>query len=287
MTDPAPLVAALLTATQRARPMRARRLVVKLGGSALDDPAAEAATLDAVAALWTLGVPLALVHGGGKPIDRAMDAAGLTPVKIQGRRYTDDATLEIVVRVLSQINADLVWELEKRGCPAVGFTDLASFPLSGERLMLPGLDLAPVDLGRVGAVHHAELEALTGSLVVLPSLARDRHDGLWLNVNADTVTAALAKHFRAETVLFLTDTPGVLADAANPSSRIERLTRADCARLVQQGVIGGGMIPKVEACFECLDAGATRAAVLDGREPGALLAGVLGLPPYGTEIVDG
>ena len=284
---PAPLVDAILGATRKARDLRTRRLVVKLGGSALDDPAAASATLDAVAALHTLGIPLALVHGGGKPIDRAMESAGIAPVKIQGRRHTDDATLDIVVRVLSRINAELVAGLESRGVPALGFTDLASFPLSGERLMLPGLDLAPLDLGRVGSVHHAELEALTGSCVVLPSLARDRHDGLWLNVNADTAAAALAKHYHAETVLFLTDTPGVLADAANPASLLGRLTRAECTRLIASGAVGGGMVPKLEACFECLDAGAKRAFILDGREPGALLAEVLGLPAFGTEIVDG
>ncbi len=285
-----PSPAVILTkAAARARSLRGRVTVVKLGGSALEDPAATRGTLDCLAALDTLGVRLVVVHGGGKPIDRAMAAANIEPVKILGRRYTDDATLEIVVRVLGEINADIVGRLRELGSEGSWY-GYGPFPLTGERLMLPGLDLQPVDLGRVGRVTAVDTESLDKLLhadfhmPVLPSLALAA-DGGWLNVNADTAAAAVAGAMHAEAVLFLTDTPGVLARYPDPASRIDRLTRAECDELIRDGTIAGGMIPKVEACFEALDAGASRAVILDGRDPYALLAEYVGANRPGTEIV--
>ena len=282
---------ALLMAAARARALRDRVTVVKLGGSALEDPATAAGTLESLAALHTLGVPLVVVHGGGKPIDRAMAEAGIESVKIQGRRFTDDATLEIVVRVLGEVNESIVNRLAADfATAAYGLTGDGAV-LTGERLLVPGLDLQPVDLGHVGRVTGVDVEALAGlmnahrELPVLPCLAVGP-DGGWLNVNADTAAAAVAAAFDPPgDVLFLTDTPGVLGNYPDPASRLERLTRADCERLIRAGVIAGGMVPKVEACLEALDAGAARAVILDGRDPHALLAEFVGLPRPGTEVV--
>ena len=271
----------------QARAAQGRPVVVKLGGSAMEEPAATRGTLQAVVELQAAGFKVVLVHGGGKPIDRAMAAAGLTPVKVQGRRFTDDATLTIVVGVLGELNAGLVRGLRDLGGHAVGSRELAGFPLFGERLLLPGLDLNPVDLGRVGTVTRVDAAALLATLndavPVLPSLAVSDDDGGWLNVNADTVAAAVAKALDAESVLFLTDTPGLLRDVADPASRIAELSRAECEQLLHDGVITGGMVPKVEACFDALDAGARRAVILDGRDPHALTADALGRPA-GTAI---
>jgi acetylglutamate kinase len=155
--------------------------VVKLGGSAMEDPTATAGMIRAVVTLQRLGLKLVLVHGGGKPIDRAMAAAGLTPVKVAGRRYTDDATLAVVVRVLTAINAELVAALSAAGATAYGFgADPVHFPLRGERLLLPGLDLQPVDLGRVGSVTAVVERALREpGIPLLPSLAVSPSDGGW------------------------------------------------------------------------------------------------------------
>ena len=279
-----------LELTAKARALSGRPVVVKLGGSAMEDPAATRGTLEAVVALQAAGFKLVLVHGGGKPIDRAMQAAGLTPVKVQGRRFTDDATLKIVVGVLNELNADLERGLRDLGGNAVGCRGVAGFPLFGERLLLPGLDLNPVDLGRVGIVTRVEAAALLAVLKeavpVLPSLCASADDGDWLNVNADTVAAAVAKALDAESVLFLTDTPGILRDVADPGSRIADLTRAECEQLLHDGVVRGGMVPKVEACFDALDAGASRAVILDGRDPDALIADALGRQA-GTAIRQG
>jgi acetylglutamate kinase len=273
----------------RLRALHGRPVVVKLGGSAMEVPAVTRGTLDAVVTLHALGMRIALVHGGGKPIDRAMADAGLQPVKVQGRRYTDDRTLEIVVRVLGELNAGVVAQLEALGGAATGYTDRDSFPISGDRLRLPGLDLQPIDLGRVGQIARIMLDDLEADLErdrripVVPSLAVDE-DGGWLNVNADSVASGVAGALGAESVLFLTDTPGVLTDRHDPKSLLPKLTVAECRELIASGVIDGGMIPKVEACFEALTAGANRAVILDGRNPDALLAEFLG-EPGGTEVV--
>ena len=271
---------ALLLAATRIRAARGRAVVVKLGGSALEDPAATCGMLDAVAALHAFGLKLILVHGGGKPIDRAMDAAGLTPRKIQGLRCTDDETLAIVVRVLSEINRSLVLQLLDRDA------DAAAVPegVIGQRLT------TPAGLGHVGRVTglkrtHFPADPDLSGLLVIPSLALDADDGGWLNVNADSVAAGIARVLGAEAVLFLTDTPGVLKDRSDPESRCRRLTVAECRTLIVDGVIDGGMIPKVEACFEALEAGAARAVILDGRDIHSLLDDFLQPGSTGTEIV--
>jgi acetylglutamate kinase len=276
---------AVVRAARAARSLAGRPVVVKLGGSAMEEPAATRGTLECVAALQQLGVRVVLVHGGGKPIDRAMAAAGLTPVKVQGRRYTDDATLAVVVKVLAELNAGVVRGIEAAGGSAVGFTDVDSFPLAGDRLLLPGLDLQPVDLGRVGTVTEVATAAFAGDGVpVLPSLARAA-DGGWLNVNADTAAAAVAGALNAAACYFLTDTPGVLRDVREPESLVPRLTVSECRERIAAGVIAGGMIPKVEACFDALAAGAGTAVILDGRNPRALLGEFVSDRGSGTAVV--
>jgi acetylglutamate kinase len=289
-----PPAAALLRAAAKARSLGGRPVVVKLGGSAMEDPAATRGALESVAALQTLGVRLVLVHGGGKPIDRAMAAAGLTPKKVQGRRYTDDATLGIVVRVLGEINAGIVEQLADAGVEAFGFNEDESHPdehpVRGVRLTLPGPGGKPIDLGRVGRVTRVDARGLREvieerqEVPVIPSLAVDRRGG-WLNVNADTAAAAVAGALRADACYFLTDTPGVLRDVSEPGSLLPRLSAGECRKLIVSGVIAGGMIPKVEACFEALAAGARRAVILDGRDPHALLGEFVSDRATGTEIV--
>lgn len=279
----------LLRATAKARALRGRPVVVKLGGSAMEDPIATRGTLQAVVALQTLGVRLVLVHGGGKPIDRAMAAAGLEPRKVAGRRYTDEATLDIVVRVLLDLDRGIARQIEGLGGTATPYDDPTWFPLVGEPLLLADENRNPIDLGRVGMVTEVRLaqfeEDLEGprNVPVVPSLALDA-DGRWLNVNADTAASAVAGALQAEACYFLTDTPGVLRDVRDPGSLVPRLTRAECERLARAGVIAGGMVPKVEACFEALDAGAGRAVILDGRHPHALLGGFVADRLSGTEI---
>ncbi|HXD88218.1 MAG TPA: acetylglutamate kinase [Urbifossiella sp.] len=276
---------AVVHAVERLARYRDQTAVVKLGGSAMEDPAATDACLRSVAVLNRVGIPIVLVHGGGKPIDRAMAEAGLTPKKVAGRRYTDDAALAVVVRILKdELNVRLARQL----CELGGQCRAVPALLKGERLALAGPGGRAIDLGRVGSITGADWNELRrildGRMIpIIPSLAVDA-DGHWLNVNADTAAAAVAGALQAEKAIFLTDTPGVLRDRNDPASLLPRLTEQECRALIAAGVIEGGMVPKVEACFEALAAGAKSALILDGREPFSLLDVFLNDAFTGTEI---
>src|SRR5262245_28037120 len=280
----------LIEALSYIRNFRGRLTVIKLGGSAMEDPEAMRATLQDVVFMETVGMRPILVHGGGKAIDRAMADAGLRPRKVQGRRYTDDETLDIVVRVLlREINADIETQIRQLGGRAVG-PHLGSFQyLFGERLQLPGGDGRPLDLGRVGRVTRVgralvEDFCAAGVVPVIASLARDAEGG-WLNVNADTAAAAVASQLQAEKLVLLTDTPGILRDRTDEQSLVRSLDAAGCRDLITRGVIDEGMIPKVEACLDSLHAGVRKTHIIDGRLRHSLLLEIYTDKGVGTEIV--
>jgi acetylglutamate kinase len=283
----------LIEALSYIRTFRDRLIVIKLGGSAMEDADALRATLQDVVFMETVGLRPVLVHGGGKPIDRAMAAAGLTPRKVQGRRYTDKETLEIVVRVLrEEINADLVRQIRELGGRAVGLHTGPLQALFGERLRLPGDDGKPIDLGHVGQVTHVDRALIddfcrAGVVPVIPSIALDSDDGGWLNVNADTAGAAVAANLQAEKLVFLSDTPGVLLDRRDESSLVPSLDAAGVRELIARGVIDSGMIPKVEACLDSLRCGVKKTHMIDGRLRHSLLLEIYTDRGVGTEIVLG
>lgn len=281
---------ALIEALAYIRRFRGCRTVIKLGGSAMEDPAALHATLQDVVFMETVGLRPVLVHGGGKPIDRAMAAAHLVPKKLHGRRVTDDATLAVVVRVLrDEINASIVRSIRQLGGRAIGLHSDTLQALGGEKLMLPGDDGMPLDLGHVGQVSTVDATLIesfsdAGVVPVIPSLAVDEAGG-WLNINADTAAAAVASSLKAEKLVFLTDTPGILRDRNSSNSTISHLDTAGCRELERTGVVESGMIPKVEACLESIRAGVGKVHIIDGRLPHALLLEIYTDRGVGTEIV--
>jgi acetylglutamate kinase len=285
MDDAIRKAAALIEAMPYLRRFRDRLIVIKLGGSAMEDAAALDTTLQDVVFFSTVGLRPILVHGGGKPIDRAMATAGLTPRKVLGRRYTDTATLEIVVRVLiDEINADILNRIRRIGGRAIGLHRPPLAALFGERLTLDG-----TDLGYVGRVTRVDTELLAsfcagGVVPVLPSVALSDEGG-WLNINADTAAAAVAANMRAEKLVFLSDTPGILRDRNDPSTLIPHLNAAGCTELICSGIIDAGMIPKVEACLDALRAGVGKTHMIDGRVPHSLLLEIYTDRGVGTEIV--
>ena len=284
---------ALIEARSHIRMFRDKLTVIKLGGSAMEDAGALEATLQDVIFMETVGLRPILVHGGGKEIDRAMARSGLQPQKIQGRRYTDAATLEIVVQVLlHEVNAGIVRDIRKLGGRAVGLHSGSLQSLFGERLRLLGPDGKPIDLGFVGRVSRVDgslIESFCagGVVPVIPSVAfdtaTDRLDA-WLNVNADTAAAAIAAHHRAEKLVFLTDTPGILLDRSRSESLLPSLDAARCRELIGRGVIEEGMIPKVEACLDSLRAGVRKTHMIDGRLRHSLLLEIYTDRGVGTEI---
>jgi acetylglutamate kinase len=280
----------LIEALGYIRKFHGRFTVIKLGGSVMEDPEALRSLLVDVVFMQTVGMRPVLVHGGGKAINAEMGRSGLEPRFVQGRRYTDDATLAIVARVLAEeVNADIVRHINKFGGHAAGLHHKSTEQcLYGRRLTLAGNDGNPIDLGRVGEVTEVEVQpiesmCLGGVVPVLPSLAEDDDGGL-LNVNADTAAAAVATAMRAEKLVFLTDTAGILRDKSDPSTLIRELTPECCRDLIAEGVIDKGMIPKVEACIACLDAGVRKIHILDGRMRHALLQEIFTHEGIGTEI---
>lgn len=284
----------LIEALSYIRRFRDKLTVIKLGGSAMEDPDALRATLQDVVFMETVGMQPILVHGGGKAIDRAMNRANLTPTKIHGRRVTDDATLEIVVdALLNEVNVGIVQQIREMGGRAVGLCRDSLQCLFGEKLLLPSSeeDGEPIDLGHVGKVTQVDGALIrdfctAGVVPVIPCLAQTEF-GDWLNINGDTAAAAVAGHLQAEKLVFLTDTPGILRDRNESQSLIRHLDGTMCQDLIREGIIDGGMIPKVEACLESLREGVRKTHMIDGRLTHSLLLEIYTDSGVGTEIVLG
>ncbi len=280
----------LIEALSYIRSFRDKITVIKLGGSAMEDPEAVAATLQDVVFMETVGMRPVLVHGGGKAIDRAMKNAGIEPRKVSGRRYTDDATLKIVVdTLLNEINAGLVKQIQDLGGRAVSLHSGGLQVLTGRKLAMADEQGEPVDLGRVGTVTGVNCELISNickadRVPVIPSLAYD-DAGQWLNINADTAASAVALHLLAEKFVLMTDTPGILGDRKDPSTLITHLDRAGIEDLVKAKVIDSGMLPKVEACLDALRAGVKKTHISDVRLKHSLLLEIYTDVGVGTEIV--
>jgi acetylglutamate kinase len=265
--------------------------VIKLGGSVMEDPESLRALLVDIVFMQTVGMRPVVVHGGGNAITVAMEKAGLKARFVQGRRYTDDETLEIVARVLAEeINADIERHINKFGGRASGLHHKTHQCLYGKKLWLNNGPEGPIDLGRVGEVTEVDVPpienlCLAGVVPVLPSLAEDEaEEGRLLNVNADTAAAAVAQALQADKLVFLTDTAGILRNRNEPTSLIRGLTPAECRDLIEQGVIESGMIPKVEACLTSLEAGVKKTHIIDGRLRHSLLLEIFTKSGIGTEI---
>jgi acetylglutamate kinase len=275
------------------RRFRDKVTVIKLGGSVMEDPEALGHLLIDVVFMETVGMRPIIVHGGGAAITRAMAAANIESRFIQGRRYTDEATLGIVERVLAgEINESLAARIEEFGGRAMplNFAGTANNNvLFGERLALPGPDGEPIDLGAVGHVTRVDRETLdnlcyAGQVPVIPSMC-ETVTGERLNVNADTAATAVAQAVGAEKLVFLSDVNGVRQDKNDPESLIHSLTADEARRLIADGSIESGMIPKVEACLETLSKGVRKIHIIDGRLRHSLLLEIYTNRGVGTELV--
>ncbi len=280
----------LIEATRWIRRFRDRLVVIKLGGSALEDPEVVRNLLADVVFMETVGLRLVLIHGGGKSISAAMNKSGIEPRWVQGRRYTDPATLDIVTRVLAEeICGDLVRQINAAGGQAVGLSYLTENVLLGEKLFLADDHGVPLDLGFVGQVVEVNRELLlktidSGKIPVIPSVAVD-WAGQRYNVNADTAAAAVARSLDAEKLIFLSDVSGILRDRTDPTSLVSNLTEAECRGLIADGTIHSGMVPKVDAALDALRAGVKKVHIVDGRMPHSLLLEIFSDQGIGTEIV--
>lgn len=272
--------------------------VIKLGGSLLEDGEALRHLLIDIVFMETVGMKPIVVHGGGKKISEAMSDAGLEPRFVQGRRYTDDATLQIAERVLGgEVNELLAQKIEDYGGRAMPLNttgETNNNVLFGERITLAGEDGAALDLGHVGQVTRVDHDTIdnlcfAGQVPVIPCLCESEEevDGRrqLLNVNADTAAMAVAEALGAEKLVFLSDVEGVLRDKDDADSRIDTLTPATSRELIASGAIAGGMIPKVEACLQTLDRGVGKVHIIDGRLRHSLLLEIYTNEGVGTQIV--
>jgi acetylglutamate kinase len=272
------------------RKFRDTTTVIKLGGSVVEHPDSLRHLLLDIVFLSTLGMRIVVVHGGGKAISRAMDEAGIEPKWVQGRRYTDDATLAIVERVLAtELNHELVARLEEFGGRAMSLNFLSTNVLFGDRLMLDGPDGTKLDLGHVGEVTKVDRLTIdnlmyAGQVPVIPSMAITA-DGQKLNVNADTAATAVAAAIEAEKLVVLSDIPGVLRDVNDPESLIPHITAAEARTMIADGTIAGGMIPKIEGCLDTLAQGVKKIHIIDGRLRHSLLLEIYTTSGVGTELV--
>jgi acetylglutamate kinase len=265
-------------------------VVVKVGGSIMDDEQALTNLLTDIVFMNYVGMQPVLVHGGGKAINQAMETAGLTPQMVQGRRYTDERTLAIAEHVLcNQVNRFIVNFIQAQGCEAMGLHSLSSVVLFAEKTYVMSPDGRRIDLGLVGDVKDVNARLLqllvqADSIPCIATIARDRAGGK-LNVNADTAAGAVAAAMKAEKLVVISDTHGIRTDPKDPQSLVRHLTMAQIDEMVKSGAIGSGMLPKVEACITALQAGVSKAHIIDGRIPHALLLEIYTEAGVGTEIV--
>jgi acetylglutamate kinase len=275
------------------RQFRDKITVIKLGGSVMEDPDALRHLLVDVVFMETVGMRPIIVHGGGAAISRAMEEAKIAPHFIMGRRVTDDATLEIVARVLAEeINESLAAYIEEfggRAMPLNFMGETNNNVLFGEQLTLADEDGEPIDLGHVGRVTRVDRATLdnlcfAGQVPVIPSMCVTEA-GQRLNVNADTAATAVAQAMGAEKLVYLSDVNGVRRVKDDPESLIHTLTAAEARQLIANGSIDRGMIPKVEACLETLERGVRKVHIIDGRIRHSLLLEIYTNKGIGTEIV--
>lgn len=272
------------------RKFRGKTTVIKLGGSLMANPDAMQHTLLDIIFMETVGMRPVVVHGGGPSINKAMEVAAIEPVWVKGRRVTDARTLEIVERTLAyELNEQLTNEIERLGGRAMNLNFRTTNVLFGEKLLLEEPGLEPMDLGFVGHVTRVDrqtIEALTYTeqIPIIPSMCMDSN-GQKYNVNGDTAAMAVAEALGAEKLIFISNVNGVRRDKSDPNSVIHSLTALEARQLIQDGIIAGGMIPKVEACLSTLDRGVGKVHIIDGQVRHSLLLEIYTTAGIGTEII--
>jgi acetylglutamate kinase len=219
-----------------------------------------------------------------------MEAAGLQPQMVMGRRYTDERTLAIAEQVLcNEVNGAIVNFIQTQGCEAMGLHSLSSLVLFAEKTYLSGPDGRRIDLGLVGEVTSVNARLLqllvqADSIPCIATIARDAA-GNKLNVNADTAAGAVAAAMKAEKLVVVSDTHGIRTDPNDPGSLVRHLTMGQIDEMIKNEVISSGMLPKVEACVMAIKAGVNKTHIIDGRIPHALLLEIYTEAGIGTEIV--
>ncbi len=261
-----------------------KTVVIKYGGNAMINEELKQQVMEDIALLWLIGVKVVLVHGGGPEISQIMKRLGKEAVFIDGMRVTDKETVDIVQMVLAgKINKTLVNLIQMKGGHAVG--------LSGIDGGIIEATVKDERLGYVGEITKIRTQPITDLLEknyipVISTIASDRQGNTY-NINGDTAAAYLAGALGAERLIMMTDIAGILMDRDDPSTLIPSITVSEAKKLYDNGIISGGMIPKVDCCIEALEHGVNNVVIMDGRIPHSILMELLTDEGAGTMVMKG
>ena len=261
-------------------------IVVKYGGSAMVDEELKKQVIEDVTLLKLVGFKPIIVHGGGKEISKWVGKVGMEPKFINGLRVTDAETMEVAEMVLGKVNKSLVQHVEELGVRAIGISGKDGGLLKVEKKYSDGKDI-----GFVGEVKEVNAQILYDLLekdflpIVCPIGLDDEFQTY--NINADDAACAIARAMKAEKLAFLTDIEGVYKDPEDPSSLISELWVEEAEKLMAEGYIGGGMLPKLQNCIDAIESGVSRVHILDGRIPHCLLLEIFTNRGIGTAILNG
>ena len=261
-------------------------LVIKYGGNAMTNDALKDAVMTDIVLLSLVGVKVVLVHGGGPDISEMLKKLNIESKFINGLRYTDKATVDVVKMVLAgKVNKELVQLLAQHKGSAVGLCGIDGNMLMAEKKVSDDGQ----DLGFVGEITKVNTKHITdsianGNIPVIATVATDEQGNTY-NINADTAAARIAAELGAENLILMTDIVGLLADKDDPTTLIPQVKVSEVPFLKRRGIISGGMIPKIDCCAEAVRRGVNKTVIIDGRVPHSILIEILSNEGIGTQFV--
>ena len=258
-----------------------KTVVIKYGGNAMISEELKSAVMEDIVLLSTVGIHVVLVHGGGPEINAMLKKIGKESRFVGGLRYTDRETMDVVEMVLAgKVNKSLVQQLEQHGGRAIGLCGL-------DGGMIKAVKHRETDLGYVGDITHVNVTLIrnsleNGTIPVVATIAAGESDGETYNINADIAAAQIAAAMGAEKLVLMTDVRGLLRNREDENSLISVVQVSEVAHLKLQGIISGGMIPKIDCCVEAVRRGVRRTHIIDGRIPHSILIEMLTDEGIGT-----
>lgn len=280
----------LIEALPYIKKFHGKKILIKYGGHAMVDDEAKSSTARDTVLLKYVGMKPIIVHGGGPEISRSMDKLGKESKFIKGLRVTDEETMEIIEMVLvGKISTEIVSELIKHDGHAISLSGKDSSLIFAHKKEASKIDEEIVDLGLVGEVDCINTDLLDmfieNDYIPVISPVGIAKDGTSLNLNADTAAGEVASAMDAEKLIILTDVPGVLRDPSDPDSLIQKIRIDEVPGLIEEGILSGGMIPKIETCVKAIENGVTSCHIIDGRKKHSLLLEIFTTDGIGTMIL--
>lgn len=282
MTSHAQQAQTLVEALPYIQKFTGKTIVVKYGGNAMISEALRKAVMSDIILLNLVGIRVVVVHGGGPEISDMLKKIGHQSHFVDGLRYTDETTMDVVQSVLcGKVNKNLVAQINRLGGHAIGLCGM-----DGQLFQAECLDPKYGLVGKITKVNPAMVETAIekGYIPVVSTVAQGTDAETAYNINADTAAAKLAEAVHAEKLILLTDTPGLLRDPKDESTLIHEIPTGEVPALVEAGVISGGMIPKMQCCVDAISGGVERVHILDGRIPHSILIELLSDKGIGTML---